>query len=234
MFYSNRSSPYDLRFSLLGIPVTVQPIFWLITGVVAYSELRNGVEYFICVMLCILVSLLVHELGHALTANFFGWPPEIVLHGMGGHAAFQPGYNYTEWKSILITIAGPLAGFILCGIAYLTLQHIRQESLEVHRLVIYNLEVLVFVNLVWGLFNLIPVIPMDGGRILQSLCCQFQGRKGNELAYKFSIVLAATLGVYTLMNPVILGIRFGIIAPLLMLMFAVQNYQMLQAHQRGY
>lgn len=108
---------YDLRFSVLGIPVRVHPMFWLV-GALLGSGAGPQLGVIAIWIGCLFVSILVHELGHALAARSFGWPPDIVLHGFGGFARYSPGFGYTRRRAIWISFAGPLAGFGLFAIVF--------------------------------------------------------------------------------------------------------------------
>src|SRR5579859_6601187 len=102
-------TPFDLNFSLFGIPVRVHPLFWVVMAVLGWSA-REPKLIFLFVV-CAFVSVLIHELGHALTAKFFGSQPHIVLYAFGGYAAHQPIWGKSTGRTILILIAGPGAGF---------------------------------------------------------------------------------------------------------------------------
>ena len=90
------TTQYDLRFSVLGIPVRVHPTFWFI-GLLLGSATPQLSLVAIWIG-CLFLSILVHELGHALAARSFGWPPDIVLHGFGGY------FECTLYKDIMISI----------------------------------------------------------------------------------------------------------------------------------
>src|SRR5438445_9974400 len=142
-------TPFDLRFSLFGIPVRVHPFFWLFSVIMGWDP-RNPNRVLIWVA-CVFVSILVHELGHALTARSYGWPPHIVLHTFGGYASFQPTHGYTTGRAILILLAGPGAGFILfgaiCGLE-LFLEHRQIVPSRMAQLALADME---WINLACGL-----------------------------------------------------------------------------------
>ena len=99
------------RFNLFGFPVTVEPWFWLVSFLMGGGIEARGREGFTLVAIWIavvFVSIMVHELGHALAGRRFGAHPEIGLHGMGGVAVMHGGY-FTRWQSIFVSAAGPLA-----------------------------------------------------------------------------------------------------------------------------
>ena len=102
-------SQYDLNFSLLGIPVRVHPLFWLVAVLLGIRGNEDPVPILIWVGV-VFVSILVHELGHALTARWYGWEPWITLHSFGGLASYRPTFH-DPTSRIVITLAGPGAGF---------------------------------------------------------------------------------------------------------------------------
>src|SRR5512146_1456782 len=81
-FQSPPPTRYDLRFSLLGFPVRVHPLFWLI-AVLLGSASADLVQILIWVLV-VFVSILIHELGHALAFRRYGLSSQIVLHFAGG------------------------------------------------------------------------------------------------------------------------------------------------------
>jgi stage IV sporulation protein FB len=78
---------YDLRFRFLGFPVRVHPYFWLLTILInGDSLLRIGPEYLLMWVVVVFVSILIHELGHALAFRRYGADAEIILYAFGGLA----------------------------------------------------------------------------------------------------------------------------------------------------
>lgn len=228
-------TPYDLRFYIFGIFTRVHPFFWLMGFLMGWPrrgnpwpEILGTSELMIALVwaLCVFVSILVHELGHALTAKYFGWQPEIVLYHFGGLAMYVPTWGNSTKRSILVTLNGPNAGFVLYGIVVAVQQFI---PLEVFRekpalmLVFSNLE---FINLYWGLMNLLPVYPLDGGRICQELLIYFKPRVGHELSLKISIITGGCVAVWAFSaGATYMGVLFAVLA--------YNCFQMLQRHQRG-
>ena len=84
MFGQVGETNLDLKFGLFGIPVRIHPLFWLIGILLGLDTLRAGPEFLMAWLLVLLVSILVHELGHASVAKYFGFRPHIVLHSLGG------------------------------------------------------------------------------------------------------------------------------------------------------
>lgn len=208
IFNEPSRTPYDLRFSVLGIPVRVHPFFWLITAILGSRGNTDPAEMILWV-LTVFVSILIHELGHALTARAFGWEPWITLYGMGGLASYRPTFK-SHWRQIVISLAGPGAGFlfaalIVAGIAA-SGHHVFwtwPESLlpvgfdpyfksdgEINAILTLLLIELLYVNIFWGLFNLLPMLPLDGGRIAESALQIVDPRDGLQKSLWLSIFVA--------------------------------------------
>jgi Zn-dependent protease len=190
-------TPYDLRFRLLGFPVRVHPWFWLLTVLInGDSLLRIGPEYILMWVAVVFVSILVHELGHALAFRRFGADAEIVLYAFGGLAISRTTVS-GRWRRIAVALAGPFAGFALWGVLYGTnaaFGWARANGPEVAFLYIQ----LVFVNLYWGLLNLVPVFPLDGGQVSRELCMARWGHRGTKMSLKISFATALLLVGYSL------------------------------------
>jgi len=132
-------TPWDVNFQLLGFPVRIHPLFWLVGGLLglgAAGDEDQGIRLLIW-FVALFVSILIHELGHALTIRRFGRDAHIVLYAMGGLAiegrpsggfgspwslgSFE---SYTQWQprqrtpleQILISAAGPGIQFALLGL----------------------------------------------------------------------------------------------------------------------
>ncbi len=208
-----------IRFSLLGIPVRVHPFFWLTLAVIGGALWADSPEAMFRILLFLLagfISILVHELGHALTARKFGARSEIVLQAFGGYAAYS-GVRMTRPQSFMITAAGPAVQIVL-GIAVLlaipSLPQLNQNAL-------YFLVVLYWISLVWALLNLLPVLPLDGGQMLNAIL----GPERIKTTLWVSLIVAATAGlVFYLLFKNILGLIF-------MGMFAWQSWQALRENR---
>lgn len=209
-------TPYDLRFSLFGIPIRVHPFFWVVTAAMGWRG--EDFQLTLIWVACVFVSILVHELGHALAARFYGYPPEIVLYHFGGYAAFHPYWGYTTSRAIQILLAGPGAGFVLYGVMQGVEQLIIRyrfipEDPTQQRYLVYVLIQMEWINLWWGLVNLLPVFPLDGGQISRHLLEHFRPRDGWQMSLKLSLVTAIGMGVYCFQQDLrYAGIMFGLLA----------------------
>jgi stage IV sporulation protein FB len=225
------TTPYDLRLRLFGIPVIVTPWFWLaglITG--WHPKSAEHIDLLIIWIGCLFLSILVHEMGHALTALAFGWPPTVYLYGFGGLAVYRPTYGRTTGRSVLISFAGPGAGFLLYG-ATLAAEYGLASTEWVHtldpnwklRLGYFFLE-MEFINLWWGLVNLLPVLPLDGGRIAEALFNRFRPWDGPRLAILLSVVVAGATAIFFVVH----RDQYGTYPALLFGLLAFSNIQSLQ------
>lgn len=179
------------RFKCMGVPVTVTWWFWLTAaalggGLSASSpEAWQGVAVWVGV---VFVSIMVHEMGHALMARKYGMLPVIQLHGFGGWTMYSDG-RLTRNQDLAVTAAGPGAGLSLFAFMFLLFRDADWERGSLMKLAVMNL---IWVNLVWSLFNLLPVLPMDGGRLLASLL----GPNRRLLACRIGFVTGAIMAVF--------------------------------------
>src|SRR6185436_3070814 len=102
------------------IGVRVSPWFWVITAAMGWGggperDREFFVQRLIIWIVCVFVSILVHELGHVLAGRLFGSEGHIVLYGMGGLAIGSSALE-RRWQRIVVYAAGPAAGFLLLGL----------------------------------------------------------------------------------------------------------------------
>lgn len=155
-----------IRIPLGSIPFTIQYDFLLI-GVLLYYTSRFTIGAAVEVLFWIGVSVLIHELGHALTGRYFGLKPQIRLLLLGGVTVWESHepQAISPRNGILISLAGPMAGFVFGGIVWLVKTYIGwwpAFAVEPDVLLWY----LLLINLLWGGLNLLPIYPMDGGQVL--------------------------------------------------------------------
>ena len=206
-----------VRFSIFGIPVRVHPFFWLtlaIIGGALWTDSAQGVLQVALFVMAGFISIMVHELGHALTARKFGAHSEIVLQAFGGYAAYS-GVRMTRPQSFTITAAGPA---VQIALGVLVLMVLRQLS-GLNMNVAYFLLVLVWVSLVWAVLNLLPILPLDGGQMLNAIL----GPERVKITLWISLIAAVAVGLgYYLLVP---HSPFRIIVLIFMGMFAWQAWQ---------
>jgi Zn-dependent protease len=132
--------------------------------------------------------VLLHELGHATMGLAFGLSPSIELHTMGGTTSWSGGPALSTAKRIAISLAGPFAGF---GVAALVRYAIGPGVFPPTPLGAFIYDNLLFVNFGWGVLNLLPMLPLDGGSVMTQVLNALTGGRGERPARVVSIVVAS-------------------------------------------
>jgi Zn-dependent protease len=248
------SSQGDLHFRLFGFPVRVHPLFWVVTvimGLQGGGEEGTPPAQLLIWIAIVFISILVHELGHAFLQRRFGGRPWITLHGFGGLASCDD-CDSSPRSQILIALAGPVAGFCLAAVVIAALRlsghavtltsasnrllgmipmplpgatlYFEPLASQAGTIFVFNM---LWVNIVWGLVNLLPVYPLDGGRISRELCTLNHPRRGVILSLQISIGVAIAMAIFGVWawQSLFVALMFGY--------FAFINYQTLQAYQQN-
>lgn len=207
-----------MRFKFLGVGITIEPMFWLF--LLFFTRLYRELSFEGLLAGGVLfLSLLVHEYGHAAVAFLFGERPEIVLEAFGGHTAYL-GRRITPFQDFLITLGGPLLECVLIASSYLLLQ---MPELSDGYYVRYVLVLMVRLNLLWVGLNLLPIEPLDGGRMARFLLEKLSPFQGERMSIYLGILTALVLA------PLLFFKGLFFFASLL-LIFGVQNFQRLSWH----
>lgn len=180
-----------LRFRLFGFPVMIQPGFWFLALLLGYHPDRSAAAMALWVAV-VLVSVLIHELGHAMAARAYGQSPVIALHMMGGLTSWRPTHELGKKRRILVTFAGPAAGFVLGGLAYVVLVALDARGQD-SSLLVETIELLCVANLFWSSINLLPVLPFDGGQILAAALGPERRMLSATLSMAFGLIVALVL-----------------------------------------
>lgn len=180
---------------VFGIPVKVDFSF-LLVGVMLASNRLNHPALLVEWMFVVFISILIHELGHALVCRQFGLTPQIQLYAMGGLTSWNDNIRISPQKNIVISLAGPFAGFLFFGVVYLSISNF--PGLIDSELGQKMYTDLMYVNLFWGIVNLLPVLPMDGGHVIGSIEELVSKKTGGLVAPAFSLLVAAGLAVWAL------------------------------------
>jgi len=198
-----------LRFTLFGFPTQIDPSFLLIVALIGFDG--NAAHVGIWVGLA-LVSVLGHEFGHALAARRLGATASITLAGLGGLTASRRAEPLRRGESAFLSAAGPAAG-ILLGLPVLVALH--ATGWQGWTTGGYVLRTAAFTTLGWSALNLLPILPLDGGHLLE-LALPGEAAVRRATAARVSIAIAAVAGV--------LAYRAGYqFSALLALMFGAQN-----------
>ncbi|HUR80836.1 MAG TPA: M50 family metallopeptidase [Thermoanaerobaculia bacterium] len=155
---------------------------------------QRGIQYALLWIPIVFVSVLVHELAHAGAIAMLGFgASEIVLTGMGGVTMNRR--RAAPWQDLIISLAGPAASFglyFLCGwlARYVALVH-------TDKMLSALIPYLAWANRAWGLFNLIPVPPLDGGHATRELFGTFlTARNAFIVSIWIAMVGGAGIAVY--------------------------------------
>jgi Zn-dependent protease len=215
-----------LQFQLFGIPIRVHPLF-LLTAVILgrpQGDSAGWLERLLVWVVVVFAGVLLHELGHAFMGRFFGLTPNVELYLLGGLTWWSGARSeLSPGRSILVSVAGPAVGIAigLVAVAMTTASPPAEESLAAH-----TLRAIIFVNLGWGVLNLLPVLPLDGGNVLASFLEMFAARRGRRIARYLSIVVAVAMAAAAL------GLGLGLLPVLLGGFFAFSNWRSLQAERQ--
>jgi Zn-dependent protease/CBS domain-containing protein len=191
-----------------GIPVYISPYWFVIAGVfiLTYARydlpyLHGSTRYVIAAAFVVLLylSVLVHELSHSVVARGFGLPVRrILLWPLGGFSEIEREPE-TPGREFLVSAAGPALSLALAAGGW-GLTHVIAAGTIGGSLV----SQLMWANLVVGGFNLLPGLPLDGGRMLRAVIWKVTGRPGTSTiaAAWAGRVLALGLFVLVLAPPV--------------------------------
>lgn len=231
---------YDLNFKIGAIPVRVHPLFWLVTLLLGSTGSLSTILIWVVV---VFFSILMHELGHVLAMRLYGQDGSILLHA-GGGLAIPTSYGWgrgrgslPQREQIFISLAGPLAGFMIAavvlGIVYLVggiivmewflfIIPLPQAFVPAAGFVVnVFIQMMLWVNIFWGLINLLPIYPLDGGQVARHL---FVGADPWDGVRKSLIVSLVAAGVMALVGLVFLR---SVYMALLFGFLAFQSYQSL-------
>ncbi len=198
---------------IAGVPVVLAYSWFLIAAftVIVYGPVlgRNnpalGASAYVIAFayaVLLLVSVLVHELAHALTAKIYGWPTQkIVLNLWGGHTQFES-FTATPGRSVLVALAGPAANFVLAAGAWLLLTGAALGSVAE---ILTN--IFMWANFLIAVFNVLPGLPLDGGRLVESAVWKATGSqaKGTVAAGWGGRLIVVALVYWFILRPLLAG-----------------------------
>jgi Zn-dependent protease len=193
-------------FRVRGIQLAVHFSFFLLLGAVGWQgwvdDGWHGVFWNMVILIAFFTCVVLHELGHSFTAMRFGvGVRRILLMPIGGMAEFDSIPRQPE-REFLITLAGPAVNFVIAAALWLVAGVPEGWPFDVTG---YSAnakgfaQLLLHWNLLMGVFNLVPVFPMDGGRILRAMLA-------TRLPYLRATFAAATTGKVLAMVGVVLAV----------------------------
>ena len=204
------------HFSIAGIPVRVEPVFFVISALFGLRYAEESVSLVFVWMGVTFVSILVHELGHGLSLKAFGHPSAIVLHGFGGVTLSRR--HLDKARSVVVSLAGSIVALVVLWLPARQLEGSDwyfEQDLWLRGAVTFT----AFANLWWSVANLLPIRPLDGGNVVSELF-------GTPAARRASVVVAAAGGIWALRNNQPYAGMFA-------LFLAFTNFQEIQMERTG-
>ncbi len=265
MFAEPPRTAYDVHFAVLGFPVRVAPGFWITSLVLGLNGARDPQGQIRAAALVIwivaaFVSLLVHELGHALCSRHYGLRSRIILYHLGGLATLDQRDDYLSahgpadlrpGQRIVVALAGPGAGFLLAAlvVTILWLAPLKPpfaffrspliglgwdlRGLGEYGRLVELISSLLYINIFWGLVNLLPVYPLDGGQVARELLTLRNPRQGVERSLQVSIGTGAVVAAAALLHFGWQGEWFsGLFLALMFGLLAYSSYRALQWYRQ--
>lgn len=206
------------NFEWRGIAVLVRPEHLLISALFGYMSFGLSVSALVHIPI-VFSGVLLHEMGHALAGRRFGERPFVELNGWGGLTHWLKGRAFTRGQSVFVAFAGPLVGIVV-GITALVVNMFLPPGTP--PLLLVTIGDIAFVNLGWALFNLVPIYPLDGGKIARDLFGHFLGTRGAAWSHASSVAVGVVLIALALFAR-----QFFVV--LLMGQLTWQNWQALRA-----
>ena len=178
------------EFILAGVPVRVQWFFFLTAALIGFNFM-NVPTFFAIFIGIVFVSVLLHEMAHAAVYRAYGVAPRILLQGFGG---LTFGRSLSSGRHVLVSVAGPATNLLLSVSAYYAYLHVNTRSPELLFLLFETAQV----NLFWAIFNILPIMPLDGGNATSSLLSVIFKRDMTPTARILSILTGALVIGYLL------------------------------------
>lgn len=175
------------------VTVSVEPFFWATTVLFGASLGRGEPGPSFAWGAVIALSVLLHELGHASVCVAWGRGADIVLQGFGGSTRPRDLSRFGTWRTAALDLAGCAAGFgaaaAAIGVLYAGKPLMPPEALKLARMFFA-------VNVWFSLFNLLPVSPMDGGKLVAGLLSARWGLRGRRVAHGLGAALGGAAALF--------------------------------------
>lgn len=180
-----------IKFRCFGTPVRIGisfPIAIVALPLLFGGPLARRADLLIGWLVLVTVSVLVHEAGHVAALRWYGYRSEVSLNAFGGLTSTTTEVRLSPWRSIVVSVAGPLTGIALA---------ITIESALIPiggRTVLWIRSASWFVNMWWSLFNLLPISPLDGGHVMRELVTIASRRRGWSIVAVAAFATALAVG----------------------------------------
>jgi stage IV sporulation protein FB len=212
------------HFHLAGVPVRVEASFFVIIVLLGINPYEVRPVLIVSWVVIAFVSILLHEVGHAVAFRIFGVHPNITLYGMGGMTSGSGRLSPTE--SIAVSLAGPLSVLALIGLPALWLQSQGVVGSADGEAILGQV---IWINVWWSILNLLPMLPLDGGNVTRSVLDLLTRGRGRRPAEIVSIVVAAGAGLLAYAS----GLYFGMILAVMFVGINVSSLSQVKQQELG-
>ena len=209
-----------MQFRLFGFPVSIEGSFVLTIGFFGWFIFNDQFDRIAAFVAIAVVAVLIHEFGHAFAARSKGTvgTPAISLAGMAGLTRYRLQEKPSRATSIFISFAGPLTGLVLGAVIFA----VRQAGVIEETAFIGDLfRIGLFTTIGWSIFNLVPIVPLDGGHIMTDVLPGNRLERRRRAAY-------VSIGICVLLAPVVWVWRQDIFILAYLGFFAFQNWTSLK------
>jgi len=215
--------------SIGGTTIDVDLTFLILIFFFALSSYdpNKGAAYALVWAPILFLSVLLHELAHAAAIGLFGYgSSRIVLGGIGGLTFNER--RARPWHDMIISLAGPLSSFALAYLCFVI--EMRVAYVQQDKMLRVFLPLMVSASVIWGIFNLLPIPPLDGGSALRNL---LRSLIRDELAFVITIWIAMISGIAVIVYALLVWRQLFV--AILIGWFTYNNYQQWNLYrQRGY
>ncbi|HWS71324.1 MAG TPA: M50 family metallopeptidase [Thermoanaerobaculia bacterium] len=173
-----------------SIDIDLSFLFLVAFFVIRQLDPQTPVAYALMWVPILFVSVLIHELAHAGAFALFGYgSSRVVLNGWGG-VTYNGSREIRPWQDMIISVAGPFASFGLAVLMWWLQRHVAATHTD--PMLSAMVPALFAANVFWGLFNLLPIPPLDGGHAVRGL---LRSILSERLAFIIAVWIAMVVGV---------------------------------------
>jgi stage IV sporulation protein FB len=211
--------------SIRGTTITVDLSFLILVALFVMSDYdpKAGIAHALLWAPVLFISVLVHELAHAAMIGAFRYgPSEIVLGGIGGATMNRRAAK--PWHNVIISLAGPISSFLLMWVILLVFRNVPYTRHD--PMLVELLPLLILANYWWGIFNLFPIPPLDGGHAVRSFLRIFLR---DATAFMISVWIAMIAGVAIVVYAIMHRLIF---LAVLIAWYVFANYQQWQHYRK--
>lgn len=170
-------------FKFFGIDIKLDPmVIPLIIMSIHYKYLYK--------LIFVIIIILIHEISHSMIATYYGIKiNEIEIFPFGAVAKTENLFELNPYKEIVIAIVGPISNFIMLFISIVIEFHMNTQAEWMY--------FFIFSNLTIGLFNMLPILPLDGGRILRAyINTKTDFKKATQIVIRISKLIVIFMFFY--------------------------------------